>query len=297
LDAVHLVSTRATPLPGLKWLLGPIAWQFALAPWGGVSDLDQGWIGLGSAVFQPHPRVRVGATRVARFGGTQSGSVTPERFVRMFLALQNEPTEWDDQFLELSLRVRWEPFGLPLATYAVFAQDNSPIWKQPGLQLGTAASLVKDSGVFLIRYEYNAIGRRARWCPGCQYQTGKASAGTNVIAWYHHVSLGLYEQNQIPVGSSLGGYGAEHSLSFSAFPSAGRFRYKVWSFLQIRDEGNLLLERWPGERAGLAGEVSWIPRPGLEATATGLIADGPQIGTESGMWLRVRFVLPSLTGN
>ena len=36
LDAVRLVSTRATPLPGLNWLFGPIAWQFALAPWGGV---------------------------------------------------------------------------------------------------------------------------------------------------------------------------------------------------------------------------------------------------------------------
>ena len=297
LDAVHLASTGATPFPGLKWLFGPVAWQFAMAPWGGVGDLDQGWIGLGSAVAQPHPRFRIGATRVARFGGSQTTSVTPERFLKMFFALQNEPHDWDDQLFEVSLRLRWEPFGLPVASYTVFSQDDSPLWKQPGLRLGTAASLVRESGVFLIRYEYNAIGRRARWCPGCQYDTRKALDGSDRLFWYRHETHGLYERNQIPAGSSLGGYGAEHSLSFSAFPAAGKVGYKVWSFVQIRDEGNLLLERWPGERAGLGVEGWWIPFPGLEATATGLLADGPEIGTESSIWLRVRFILPSLVWN
>ncbi len=291
LDAVHLVSTRATPFPGLKWLFGPVAWQFAMAPWGGVGDLDQGWIGLGSAVAQPHPRFRIGATRVARFGGSQTTSVTPERFLRMFFALQNEPWEWDDQLFEVSLRLRWEPFGLPLASYAVFSQDDSPLWKQPGLQLGTAASLVRERGVFLIRYEYNAIGPRGSWCPFCPRDRG------NRNPWYRHGTHGLYQRNQIPAGSSLGGFGAEHRLSFSAFPAAGKVRYKVWSFFQIRDKRNLLLERWPGERVGLGGEVSWIPSPGLEVTATGLVADGPQIEFESSIWLRARFILPSLARN
>ncbi len=292
LDAVHLVSTRATPLPGLGWLFGPVAWQFALAPWGGVGDLDQGWIGLGSAVAQPHPRFRIGFSRVARFGGAQTESITAERLLKMFFVLQNDPTSWDDQLFEVSFRFRWEAFGLPLASYAVLSQDDSPLWKQPGLQLGTAASLVRESGVFLIRYEYNAIGPRARWCPGCPRNRG------NRNDWYQHGTHGLYERNQIPAGSSVGGFGAEHSLSFSAFPAAGKVRYKAWSFFQIRnDEGNLLLERWPGKRAGLGGEVSWIPVPGLEVTASGLFADGPEIEAESSIWLRARFIFPSLARN
>ena len=209
----------------------------------------------------------------------------------MVFVSQNDPTGWDDQLFEVSFRLRWEPFGLPLASYVVFSQDDSPLWKQPGLQLGTAASLVRESGVFLIRYEYNAIGERARWCLGCSNERGDRNL------WYRHGTHGLYERAQIPAGSSVGGDGAEHRLSFSAFPAAGKFRYKVWSFFQIRDESNLLLERWPGERAGLGGEVSWIPVPGLEVTASGLFADGPEIEAESSIWLRARFTFPSLVRN
>jgi hypothetical protein len=257
-----------------------------------VGDLDQGWIGLGSAVAQPHPRFRIGFSRVARFGGEQTESITAERLLRMVFLLQNDPTPWDDQMFEVSFRLRWGAFGLPLASYAVFSQDDSPLWKQPGLQLGTAASLVRESGVFLIRYEYNAIGPRARWCLGCPRDRG------NRNDWYRHSTHGVYQRNQIPAGSSVGGFGSEHSLSFSAFPVAGKIRYKVWSFFQVRDdERNLLTERWPGERAGLGGEVSWLPVPGLEVTASGLFADGPEIEAESSIWLRARFTFPSLGRN
>ena len=146
----------------------------------------------------------------------------------------------------------------------------------------------------MIAHQLQQLPRvpRARWCPGCPQDRG------NRNAWYRHGSHGVYQRNLIPAGSSVGGFGSEHRLSFSAFPVAGKVRYKVWSFFQVRDdERNLLLERWPGERAGLGGEVSWIPFLGLEATATGLVADGLQIETESSIWLRVRIILPSLGGN
>lgn len=289
LDGVYVVSNRRVALPGLEWLLGPTAWHAALAPLHGVDDLDQGWFGLGGFLAEPHPRLRIGATRVVQFAGHPDAPLTAERLLRSFFLVQNDPMNWDDQKLELSLRYRWGIFGQPLASYVVLAQEDSPLWKDPGILVGMSAPLLRENGLYNFRYEYTAYGQRARWCPGCEY--ARAAHGARYQGeWFNHGRMGLYTDRGLPMGDALGGYGANHKASVAYFSSNGQTRARAWTFFEVREEGNLLYDRWPGKRRGGGLELGHELGRGMEGTVSGVVADGPQIEREWGLRLSLSAV-------
>lgn len=294
LDALYVVSDRRVSVKGTRWLLGSLSWHFALAPRGGIGDLERGWIGMGGVIAEPHPRLRLGATRTAQFGPgalteVRTDGVTPDRFLRMFFVVQNDPSYWDDQKLELSLRYRWGLFGQPLGSYVVLAQEDSPLWKDPGILIGTSAPFALASGLYNLRYEYTAYGKRARWCPGCEYARGEH--GDRFQApWYDHGNFERYEVEGIPRGDPLGGYGSNHKMSLAFWSMDGRTRARAWTFFELREEGNLLFERWPGKRRGGGVELARELRTGIEASFTGLVADGPALDREFGLRLSLSAV-------
>lgn len=291
LDGLYVVSNRPVKLPLLDWIVGRTHWHFALAPYGGIGETDGPWIGLGGAFAEPHPRFRIGATRVARFGGSDTEPVTAERLLRMFFVMQNQPTGWDDQKLDLWARLRWSFFGQPLATYVVLAQEDSPLWKNPGIQTGVVLPMLSEVGLFSARYEYTAYGQRARWCPGCEFARGPH--GTRFQAqWYSHGRMGLFEREGIPLGDPLGGYGANHKLSVGYWAPGGEVRGRLWSTFAIREDGNLLMERWPHKRRSGGVDVGFWPAPGVEVEAGAQVATGPQVDSEWGVSLKVSATLP-----
>jgi hypothetical protein len=289
LDALYVVSDRPVSLPGTKWLIGPAAWHFTIAPLEGVGQTGGAWMGVGGMIAEPHPRLRLGATRSAQFGpgllaeGTDA-SITPGRVLRMFFITQNDPTWWDDQKLELSARFRWGLFGQPLASYLVLAQEDSPLWKDPGLLVGMSAPVIRPSGLFNVRYEYTAYGRRARWCPGCEYARGE-HGDRYQAPWYDHGNFHLYEREGIPRGDPLGGYGSNHKASLAFFSMDGRTRMRAWTFFERRDEGNLLYDRWPGTRRGGGIEFAHEVTSGAELVLMAMRAGGPEVPAEWGLRL------------
>ncbi len=293
LDALHAVSRRRAPLPGLDWLFGPVAWQFSLSPWNEVGDWEGGWLGVGGAVAQPHPRFRIGAVRSVRFARGDAEPATVERVLRSVFLLQNEPLSWDNQKLEIWLRYRWELFGQPLATYAVFAQEDSPVYLDPGILAGTKAARLLDSGLWQLSYEYRAYGARGQWCFWCEKtRDGKTESGRDQGPWYVHYGVRRYERGGFPMGDATGGYGAQHRIALAFWSRGGGFRGKATAFFQVRDdERNVLFDRWPGKRRGVRLEGG-VPLGGtLEAVAEGLWADGPRIDTEWGLRLGLRAML------
>lgn len=282
-DALYLASRRRSPLPWLEWLFGPVAWQLALAPWAGIDDLDRGWFGVGGLVAEPIPDFRIGAVRTARFGGSHVAPFTAERFFRTVFILANEPVGWDDQKIELTFRYRWSVFGQPMAAHVVVGQEDHPLWRDPSIVTGLTLPLVRDSGLWELRYEYAAMGARARWCPICEFDVftpGGAFASSN---WYTHKAHPPYERAGLPVGMPLGGYGASHTATVRFWDPGARYRVEGWMFFQVREEGNRLLDRWPGKRRGGGLEFLWLRSSPLELCLRGLVADGPEFPSEWGL--------------
>lgn len=292
-DALYVVSARPAPLPFFDWLFGPISWQFGLAPWAGIRDTSEGWVGVGAAIAQPTSWLRLGAARVARFGGSDTDPVSFKRIFKLVFLDQNEPTNWDDQKLELSARARWSLFGQRLASYVVLAQEDSPLWKNPGILLGTSVPILATSGIYSFGYEYTAYGRRARWCPGCEYARGRDGSRFQA-EWYDHGRLGFFARDGVPVGDPLGGYGANHKASIRFWSPGGGVRAKAWVFFELREDGNLLMTRWPANRRGGGAQIAWEVVHGIEADATLVGAGGPALESEWGVSLRLTARAPRI---
>lgn len=282
IDGLYVVSNRPIALPWTEWLLGSTVWQFSLAPIRERNTPERSLIGLIGVVVEPHPHLRIGATRSARFAGTRDPSLAASRFIRTLLMVQNDPFNWDDHMLELSLRYRWKMFGQPLAMHLVLAQEDSPLWKDPGLQIGVSAPFLHTSGLYNVHYDYRAYGQRARWCPGCFHDRAN---------WFSHGRHGPHDAKGIPVGDPLGGYGANHTGSVLFFSADGRNRARAWTSFAVREEGNLLHARWPGKRREGGLEIGRELSGGVEGSLAGVVADGPRIAREWGLRISLSAVL------
>lgn len=292
-DGIFLLSRRPVEWPGLGWLLGASTWQFGLAPWFGIDAMEEGWVGLASGTFQPHARFRLGLSRTARFGGVDNAGVTLPRLLRTAFFQSNEPYWWDDHKIEISGRYAWHLGNQPLTTYLVLAQEDSPLWKDPAIAVGLTAPLLQSWGLLHLGYQYTAYGQRARWCPGCEYARGRQDNRFQG-EWYIHGQHGSHERRGVPVGNPLGGYGADHTVTARFWDASGRSRGEIQLFSRRREAGNMLLERWPGKRHGLQIEVAREVHPGMELSIQGLVAGGPSIPRETGLWVAGRVHLPAL---
>lgn len=290
LDAVLLTSTRPLLPPVLGWLTGPTYWQLAIAPWQRAGELRDGWVAVLSGAVRPHPALELGFARVVRCAGEGAPGITPERLARMLIMVQNRPMNWDDQKLELALRARWRLLGRPMAGYVVIAQEDAPIWTDAGVILGIQLPLVGRRGAYGLRYEYTAYGPRARWCFFCEDARGRGEHRVQG-EWFVHTRQGAYLRDGLPAGDPLGGYGAGHTVRLAFFPAALPVHGATWASFQVREEGNLLFERWPGKRRVAGIELSWEAAPGVRIGGTALASHGPAFGWEHAASIAVRATL------
>lgn len=289
LDGVFVLTDRPREFPGFGWLFGPVSWQFALGPLEGITGPDRGWIGLGSAVAQPHPRLRLGATRVVWFGGDQRGGYTLGRLARSVFLLQNEPFWWDDQKLEFTIRYDWGLGDVPFSTYLVLGQEDAPIYRDSGVVAGTRVNLLSSFGMTVLRYEYSAYGTRARWCPWCSKV--KDARGVDDYRptdfWYLHHRRWPYARDGIPLGDPLGGYGMGHTVGGRFWSAGGSFLAHARGFYQKREERNLLVDRWPGNRWGVEGGSTVFLPGAFRLSFSLLLTRGGEFGSEEGLFLSV----------
>ncbi len=311
LDLVYLSSHRPLSVPGVEWLLGPGEGQIAFGPFGGIGNREEGWVGLTMLQTRPHPRLRVSGVRALHFGRSAAvdslggAPVTADRLFRALFLMENRPHDWDDQKAEVSFELRLDPFGVPLAPYLVLSQEDAPPYLDSGVHVGVRTAGVREAGLWMLRYEYLGIGERGRWCRFCERVSfesggGLSESGREQATWYRHGRIGWpYARSGIPLGESLGGYGARHRLDAWFWPSDATWRLQGWVFEERREGFNLLMDRWPGKRRGVGMQGALHPwDPGgagitssLEMVGEGVVATGA--GSE-GAWgvrlgLRARF--------
>ncbi len=212
--------------------------------------------------IEPHPSVQLGAYRTVRFAGEGISDPSVTEILQVF-AGQGGSEGFDDSQGELSARLRFRAWGQPLAPYVSLGFEDVPsLWEDPGIVAGVLVPVETGSGVLAARYEYQAFGRQAKWCGGCEYKSHR---------WYTQRSYGEYTLDDVLLASSLGGYGTRHRLE-ATYWGALPLRLTGVAFVEDREEGNLLFDRWPGGRRGLGGSAAARPRPGWEVEAGGVVS-------------------------
>ena len=270
MNGVLIGTARPAPVP----VLGRVTAHFFVAPEIDTPQVDGVTFSSFGFSIEPHPAVTLGAYRTVRFGGdgvegSGLGSLFP---------FQGGDDPAEDNQGELAARVRFRAWGQPAAVYATLGfEDPVSAWEDPGLIAGILLPFDLPQGMLTGRYEYQAFGESARWCGSCEAESHR---------WYRQREYGPYQIGAVPLASSLGGYGSRHQVEISYW-GASRIRLSGVVFTETREEQNLLYERWPGSRTGMAVSAFARPRPGWEIGVRGAVSD-TEAGAESGIDLVFR---------
>ena len=185
------------------------------------------------------------------------------------LAVRSENNSFDDSGGELALRVRWELLGQPLSSYLSLGfEDKATLYEDPGLLVGVLAPFLRPEALYTLRYEFRAIGSRARWCDSCPRE---------FHSWYRHPAFGDYLLDGIPLGATLGGYGASHRGRLEGWFSARPVR--AWAEFQHLSRGRsnllILLDEAPARVEAWGVGAEWFlgntPLPRARLTASGAL--------------------------
>jgi hypothetical protein len=289
-DGVSLGMARPARLPWIFRYLGPLSFQLSYSPSIETEDGLHGMFLSGMLAVSPHPRIQIGAKRTDRFGSDDIVPFNWEDFWNMLWGGGGD-SDFDDSQGSFDLRLRIPLPGSPeLTAYGTLAfEDLDGVTEDPGLLVGGLIPVPMGSGVGSIRYEWEAFGRRAMWCPGCTYESH---------SWYVHKSdWGRYSANGTFLGSELGGYGAAHRVElqyFSGMADRMPFWIRLQGFAEYREVGedrfsdNTLSGRWPGDRYGGRLEFSVRPRSAFELRSD-LMLSTVSDGTEyfAGFYIQV----------
>ncbi len=290
-DQLRLGTTRPVEGPGPLGFLGPTSFQMGVGTLEGTGDVDRPLYGIMSVAFRPHPAVEVGGGRSAAFAGEGRPSVTTRRVLGMLAGWHSSADgvefEFEDQYAILYGRVRTEVLGPPVSIYGGLGINDTEgaVRDDPAVVAGIRAPFAAFGGVLSLGYEYGAIGPRARVCWWCE-------VGRRLRTWYDHFVYGRHEVGGVPLGSSLGGYGARHVLRGAYWHEGGERHLQARVFFEVREEGNLLEDRWPGKRRGVRidGFARLAEDYRLEGRA--VVAGGPEVDWDVGGELWIAWQLP-----
>ena len=279
MDGVLLGTGRPFVLPGFLRFLGRTTAHIFVSPNISSPTTERAWMATVGASIEPHPAITLGGYRATRFGGKDlEGADADAGSILALLTGLGGDDDFDDGKGELSARVRFRAWGQPVATYASLGFEDLPsIVEDPAVVAGVLLPFTVGASVLSARYEYQAFGPGARWCGPCRDQSHR---------WYSQRVYGPYTLDDVPLGSSLGGYGRRHQVELSYW---GRIplRISAIAFVEDRDEENLLFDQWPGTRTGAALLAAWRPRPGWELALGGIVTDR-ESATEGGLNLTFR---------
>lgn len=254
-----LTSREPFRPPGALESLGTFRLHVGLSPFIRAPGTPSAWLGSYALSWSPHPRLLLGALRTTRFAGRGIEPFRLQDFFRMLVG-QGKEDAFDDSQGELAARVRWRLLGQPVATYLSLAfEDKTTLWRDPGLLAGILVPRLRSEGLYTFRYEFRALGRRARWCSGC--------AGWDREPWYDNLAYGPYFLEGEPMGSLLGGNGAGHLGRVELWPAELPLRGWLEFRHLSRYDGNILLREdvRPGTvaervRAWSLGAEGLLPR-------------------------------------
>ncbi|MEX2526147.1 MAG: capsule assembly Wzi family protein [Gemmatimonadota bacterium] len=266
LDAVHLRTS--SPLQA-GWL-GRLALSTSLARLPVAGNVESPWHGTLAVSVEPFHWLRVGGSRTAVFGGEDRPPVTGARLWGLFTGRHSDDTgEFEDQHAALFLELRPTVAGFSFRLHGLMAANDTEggIRDDPAALAGVTLPLFHSSGLWGFRYEYAAFGARARLCTRCDEGRSRS--------WYNHYVYGPHSSGGVPLGSSLGGYGASHRMSAEWWAPGGGVHLRLGGIQERREVGNLLSQRWFGTWNGAEAKALLFPEGGARISFQGRGMWGP----------------------
>jgi hypothetical protein len=271
LPRIEFQSTRPFRLPWVLHALGPVTLHTFAGP---VSDparhpTDPNLWGL-RAAFQPHPRLTLGASRGAMFGG-EGDPTTVTSILKMLAGVVH--STFENQVISLDARYRLPTDGvLPATAYVEWGADDAAgaMDETPGRVIGLflpALPGVPEAGLG-AEYTY--------------FKHGCCGHGP----WYLNSTFpGNWAAHGRPLGHPLGGEGSEYAAYLQASAWDARLRLDARGWIRDRSDRSLLSAHNPGggnlftpERTGRStgGTVEAALRllPRADLRASGWMDDG-----------------------
>ena len=277
LDGFGFGTRRPVRFPGALGHIGQFQFHAMVTPSVSTPTVDRSWFATYGFSWDPISAVSFGATRTVRFAGEGLAPLNASNLWDM-LTSGGGDSDFDDSQGAVSMRTRLKAGPVRLATYVVLGfEDLVSIKEDPAVVAGFSLPMAMDAGLLTLGYEFNAIGRRGRWCD-CDYKTHR---------WYTQREFGEYKVDGTFLGSPLGGYGAGHYIRGSFWSTPYPVRVTASVFMEKREEANLLSSRWPDSRNGLRLDVGLGPWEGL-LTEVGFVTSSTDQGSEHGFDLSLR---------
>lgn len=253
-------EVQTTAPVGLPWgLPGTISGHLFVSRMNEARHADNTWFWGMRAGWRPHPRVTLGLTRAAMFGGDVA-PVTVHRVVQSFFGVLRP--HFDNQIVSLDLRWRvptetW----VPLLLYAEStADDGAGAWAdQPAWLVGLSVPAVPGAPEL-------SLGAEVATMAGC----------CDHGSWYIHSEfVGEWARKGEPIGHPLGGGGREGRFYADADLLGGTLNLSADAYLRKRNAdqpttpGNLFSPARAGSSHGGRGAVTWrfLPRAELRLRA------------------------------
>lgn len=261
------VGAQTSPfhLPWFLRHLGPVSMTFALGQDDKPHSFDNtGFLATRGSVT-PHPRIQLGVTRAAEFGG--DGNTEIDLFAIFSLLIgkhAGEVSELDNQVVavDMSFRPPTERW-LPMRAYLEWGfEDSAGAWKSvPGILAGIDVPALPGFPAMALAVE------RVYFAPSC----------CNNPIWYRHSTLwDGWTQDGRPLGHPLGGHGNEWSVRARLHPGAARLRASVALFARERGIENLYADVRTGDSRGGSLDLELDVTRRLRIRASGAFEDGAE---------------------
>jgi hypothetical protein len=253
-------EVQTTAPVGLPWgLPGTVSGHLFVSRLNEPRHADDPWFWGMRLGWRPHPRVTLGLSRGAMFGG-DIAEVTVHRVVQSFFGVLRP--HFDNQIVNLDLRWRVpSETWVPLLLYAESAADDGAgAWAdQPAYLVGLSVPAVPGAPEL-------SIGAEVATMAGC----------CDHGSWYIHSEfIGEWARKGEPIGHPLGGGGREGRLYADADLLSGTLSLSADAYLRKRNAdqptvpGNLFSPARAGSSRGGRGAVTWrfLPKAELRLRA------------------------------
>lgn len=260
-DAVGLALTRPLMLPSVLRLIGPVRFETFVSRLDSNAAVRHPWL-LGSRVsVSPHPRLLLGGTMGAMFGGDSVAPVTLRTLWSMFTAhgIGAAGTEFENGLASVDVRFR-PPLGpLPMMLYLEWAaEDNHAAWVEfPATVAGVELTAVPGAPAVSLGIERTSFSTP---CDSCKFYA----------MWYrHYLFLDGWTQDRVPIGHSLGGEGVEWLLYATWDAPERGIRIIGRTFTRDRGTHNIYSQTRNGRSVGGALSAAFRTGEQLELTLRG----------------------------
>ena len=256
------IRVAPTRLPWLLRHLGVVRFEGFLSEIDSSFAVKDPWVMVNHASLSPHPRLLLGLTHGAIFGGSGRPPFNARNFIAMVTLGRAVKGSADAEFENqlVSGEIRWRPpaGSLPLELHLEWgAEDNQGAWYQvPATQFGARLAAVPGIPSLSVGVE------RTEFEPPSP-ESGERGFHSN---WYrHHIYEAGWTVDQVLLGHPLGGNGVEWLAWGRADLADARLRLEARAYMRERERYNIYSPDLKGFGNGGALRAAWRFGSGAEA--------------------------------